>query len=336
MTRSALITGATGLVGSYVVERLVADGWRVRSLVRNRAAAGWLQSMGAELAQGDVLDAESFRSAAAGCDVIIHAAALVTTGRRWEDFRRMNVEGATNAIDAAERSGARLLQVSSVAVYGMGARYRDAPTDENAPLAPLRPGNHYGRSKRESEQLVLQAHEGGRIWSTAVRPSVVYGRRDRQFVPRVARLLRHGVMPLIGGGRSILAVVHAANVADGIAVAAVADKAGGRAYNLANDHDITVADFVRLAARGLKQRVRTVPVALPVARAAVAALAWVIAIGRGPSFGAQTRASLDYLTRNNPFTSQRARHELGWEPRMKPETGVPEAFEWYREHEDQA
>lgn len=244
----------------------------------------------------------------------------------------MNVEGTRNAIDAAERSGARLVQVSSVAVYGTGARYRESPTDENTPLAPLRPGNHYGRSKRESEQLVLEAHESGRIWSTAVRPPVIYGRRDRQFVPRVARLLRYGVMPLIGGGRSILAVVHAANVADGIARAAVAENAGGRAYNLTNDSDITVAEFIRLAALGLEQRVRTVPVALSAAKAAVAAFAWIAAKARGSSFGAQTRATLDYLTRDNPFTSERARHELGWEPRMRPEIGVPEAFRWYREN----
>ncbi len=331
MTRTALITGATGLVGSYVVERLVADGWSVRALVRNSTTASWIASMGAELAQGDVLDPRSLRDAAVGREVIIHAAALVTTGREWEDFRRLNVEGTTNAIEAAEHSGSRLLQVSSVAVYGMGARYRDTPTDENAPLAPLRPGNHYGRSKRESEQLVLRAHDDGRIWATAVRPSVVYGRRDRQFVPRVARLLRYGVMPLIGGGRAILAAVHAANVADGIARAAVAENAGGRAYNLANDYDVTVAEFVSLAALGLEQRVRTVPVALPVSSAAVAGLAWINARVRGPSFGARTRASLDFLTRDNPFNSDRARHELGWEPRMRPEIGVPEAFRWYKE-----
>ncbi len=300
-------------------------------MVRNRAAAGWLEALGGELVKGDVLDADSFRHAAVGCNLIIHAAALVTKGRQWEDFRRTNVDGTMNAIQAAERSGARLLHVSSVAVYGMGGRYRDVPTDEDAPLVPLRPGNHYGRSKRESEQLVLEAHRRGRIWSTAVRPSVVYGRRDRQFVPRVARLLRLGVVPLFAEGRTTLAMVHAANVADGIARAAAASKAGGRAFNLANDFDVTVADFIRLAAIGLERRVRTIPVALPAARIAVGAAAWITSRAQGASFGAQIRASLDLLSRDNPFTSERARLELGWEPRVAPATGVPEAFRWCRE-----
>ena len=66
-----------------------------------------------------------------------------------------------------------------------------------------------------SEALVLEAHAAGRIWATAVRPDVIYGKRDRQFVPRIAGLLQRGFAPLIGGGRTTLPIVHAANVADG-------------------------------------------------------------------------------------------------------------------------
>ena len=94
---------------------------------------------------------------------------------------------------------------------------------------------------------MLDAHAEGKLWATAVRPDVVYGERDRQFVRRIARLLRFGFARVVGGGRSTLAVVHAANVADGLVRAATHDAAGGRAYNLANDFDVTVAEFFRLA-----------------------------------------------------------------------------------------
>ena len=73
----SLVTGATGLVGSHVVERLLADGGAVRALVRDEGGAAWLARLGAELRVGDVLDAESVRRAAAGCAVIHHAAAWV-------------------------------------------------------------------------------------------------------------------------------------------------------------------------------------------------------------------------------------------------------------------
>ncbi|HET6701769.1 MAG TPA: NAD-dependent epimerase/dehydratase family protein, partial [Gemmatimonadaceae bacterium] len=130
--RRALVTGATGLVGSYLVERLTTDGWRVRALVRNAAGAAWLQPLGAELIVGDVLDAAAFQRAAASCEAIFHCAAAILPERaEWEAYRATNLDGTANAIAAARASGARLLQVSSVAVYGGATRYRDTPTDES-------------------------------------------------------------------------------------------------------------------------------------------------------------------------------------------------------------
>ncbi|HEY9230187.1 MAG TPA: NAD-dependent epimerase/dehydratase family protein, partial [Gemmatimonadaceae bacterium] len=218
----ALVTGATGLVGSYIVEQLLAKGWSVRALVRSPSAE--LAQLGVELAPGDVLDGASFSRAASGCDVIFHAAAVITAAGGWELYRRNNVDGTQHAISAAEASGARLLHVSSVAVYGR--RFHSEKTHEGHELGPLPERNFYARSKRESEALVLNAHADGRIWASAVRPVVIYGRRDRQFVPRIARMLRFGFAPIIGGGRSTMHVVHAANVASGAVLAATHDVAG--------------------------------------------------------------------------------------------------------------
>lgn len=325
----ALVTGATGLVGSHVVERLVHDGWRVRALVREPRAAAWLAPLGAEVMRGDVLDPASFDAAARGTDVVFHTAAAILARGGWEAYRRPNVDGTANAVRAAASAGARLLQLSSVAVYGPDARYaHDGPTDERTPLAPLPDGAHYARSKRESEAIALEAHASGRVWATAVRPCVIYGRRDRQFVPRMARLVRTGFVPVVGGGRSTLSIVHAANVAQGAVLAATSDAAGGKAYNLANDFDVTVADFFRLAARGLGRGVRLVSIPAPLARATVGVATRAVSLLRGPSAALMARASLDFITRDNPFSSDLAKRELGWRPEVRPEVGVPEAFGW--------
>lgn len=328
----ALVTGGTGLLGSYVIERLRAGGWSVRALVRDPARAGWLPRAGAELHAGDVLDGDAFTAAAAGSDLIVHAAAAIFHAEGWPGYERANIRGTRNAIAAARRAGARLVHVSSVAVYGPGSRYRadGSLTDEDAVLQPIPPGAHYARSKRESEALVLDAHRAGAIWATAVRPSVIYGRRDRQFVPRMAKLVRRGVIPLIDGGRSTMAIVHAANVADGIVRAALADRAAGRAYNLADDFPVTVAEFFRLAAAGLGVRLRTVGVPLRVARAGAALVDRVAPLVGIDRSVASARSSLDFISRDNPFTSRRAREELGWAPAVRHETGVPEAFAWVK------
>jgi nucleoside-diphosphate-sugar epimerase len=332
--RLALVTGATGLVGSHVVARLQHDGWAVRALVRDAARAGSLSRTGVELATGDILESTGFSRAARGCDVVFHTAAAVTPKGGWDAYRLPNVEGTRNAIAAASSAGARLVHVSSVAVYGGAARYQEdgTLTGEDTPMAPLPEHAYYARSKRESEALVLDAHHAGRVWATAVRPDVIYGRHDRQFVPRIGRLLRRGIVPLVGGGETTLAIVHAENVVDGMMRAAAADIAGGRAYNLANDFDVTVAEFFRLAGEGMGVRVRTLPIPYALAKGAMGVFKRVAPLLFGSQFKSVSAASLDFVTRDNPFTSQRARRELAWEPPVHPRDGIPDAFRWWTDN----
>jgi nucleoside-diphosphate-sugar epimerase len=332
--RIALVTGATGLVGSHVVERLLTDGWRVRALVRDPASAAWLAARGVEVVRGDVLDAPALTRAADGCAALFHTAAAVTPRGGWEAFRRPNVDGTRNVIAAAGAGGARLLHLSSVAVYGPSARYRQDGhrTDEETPLAPLPDGAWYARSKRESEALVLDAHADGKVWATAIRPCVIYGPRDRQFVPRLARVLRFGFAPLLGRGRTTLPLVHAASVADGAVRAVTTDVAGGRVYNVTNDFALTSREFFTLAGRGMGRRVRLVPMPAALASLVVRLGLRAVSLLRGGTLNVVASGSLDFLTKDNPFTSARARRELGWAPPVPPEEGVPAAFRWWVEH----
>ena len=330
---TALVTGATGLIGMHLVPRLQREGWEVRALVRDPARAGLLSRADVSLATGDVLDATSFVRAARGCDVLFHAAAVITPLGGWEAFRRPNVEGTRNAIAAAASAGARLVHVSSVAVYGAHRFSADGRrTDESVTPGRIPEESYYARSKRESEDLVFDAQRAGTVWATAVRPSVLYGAYDRQFVPRLAHTLRHGFAPVIGGGRNTLAIVHAANVADGLVRAAAFEGANGKAYNLANDYDVTVREFFERAAEGLDRRLRIVSIPMAVARVAFAAVKVLAPLVLGNQLKAAMASSLDFLARDNPFSSDLARRELGWDPPVRPETGIPEAFRWWSAH----
>jgi nucleoside-diphosphate-sugar epimerase len=319
------------------VERLLADGWSVRVMSRDPDVARRAIPAGdlVEIARGDVLDQASFVQAASGVNVIFHAAANIIVRGGWDSYRVTNIEGTSNAIGAAEAAGARLLHMSSVAVYGSRTRYeaarRGSRTSEDATLEPLPERAYYARSKRESEALVMRAHEQGRIWASAVRPVVVYGRRDRQFVPRMATLMRRFPVPMLRGGRSVFGVVHAANVADGAILAATSDAAGGRAYNLTNDFDVSVRRFFELAGEGLGRRPLFVPLPLAVARGGLRAVKAASRMVSGGRFSLVSNSAIDFIAEDNPFTSERARRELGWKPRVHPDHGVPDAFRWWAE-----
>jgi len=327
----ALVTGGSGMLGSYIVSHLRDRGWAVTALVRSLDGRDWLREQGVDLALGDLGDAGSVARAADGCDVVFHAAAVIGSGGDWEAFHRGNVEGTANVVRAAEAAECRLVHVSSTAVYGR-ARWRDEPTDEHVPLPTLPEHDVYGRSKQHAERLVLAAHARGRLWATVVRPPVMYGLRDRQFAPRVGPVLERGLFPCIAGGRTTLTLVHAGNVAEGAILAATTEAAGGEAYLLANDHPVTVRDLVRFAELGIGRGIWSPDVPVPVGRAGFAALEVALgALGRG-DLARHARGTLEMLTRDNPFTSDRARSELGWAPGVTPEVGLAEAFRWWRTH----
>jgi nucleoside-diphosphate-sugar epimerase len=327
---TALVTGATGLVGSHIVDQLLEQGWSVRALVRRPTSE--LPKSHVDQVVGDVLDVESFTRAGATCNVIFHTAAVVTTPRGWEAFRRTNVDGTANAIIAAERVGARLMHLSSVAVYARRYSQREKIHEDMA-REPLSERSYYARTKRESEDMVLDAHARGRIWATAVRPCIIYGTRDRQFIPRIARGLRFGVAPILGSGQNTLPIVAAENVAQGALLAAAHSGAGGRAYNLSNDFDVTVRDFLRFAGEGLGRRIRIIRIPTALASAGFHTWLRLTRLLGGGTAGVVSRGSLDMAMHDNPFTSARARAELGWNPRARPEDALVGAFRWWRERE---
>lgn len=328
--RRALITGATGMLGSHIASRLVADGVSVRGLARKTSQADSLRRLGLEPCEGDLLDGGSIERAARDCDVVFHAAAAIGSDADAREFEGANVAGTIHAILAASRADARLVHVSSTAVFG-AARYHERLTDEDHPLPRLPDSDAYGRSKQAAEREVLEAAGTGRVWATVVRPPVMYGRGDRQFVPRVAPVLSRGVFPLIGGGRTTLPLVHADAVADGALRAARFEGASGRVYHLTSDFAVSVAALVRHAGEGLGRAIFAPRLPVVVGRACFILFAAALHGAGRSDLARHAPGTFRMLTRDNPFSSERARRELGWTPRLRPEEGIRDAFRWWRE-----
>ncbi|MEJ2541667.1 MAG: hypothetical protein P8188_17165, partial [Gemmatimonadota bacterium] len=138
-----------------------------------------------------------------------------------------------------------------------------------------------------------------------------------------------GVFPLVQGGRARLNLVHADAVALGAIAAGTVDVAGGRVYHLTDDFPIRVRDLVRWAGEGLGRSIVTPSIPLPVARAGFGLLQATLTLAGRGDLARHAPGMLNTLTRDNPFSSRRAREELGWAPEVRPESGVPEAFGWW-------
>src|SRR5512142_302585 len=228
----ALVTGATGFVGSHVVEALAARGDTVTVLARSEARAAPLAPLGVAVALGSLEDPAALAAAARGQDVVFHLAGL-TAAATPADYQRVNAEGTRRLLEAAAAAAApraRFVYVSTQAVLGPSR-----PGERLAEDAPCRPVTAYGRSKLAGEEAVRGAT--GVAW-TIVRPSAVYGPRDREFLA-MFRLARLGVAPVIGSGAQQLSLVCAPDLADAIVRACTAPAAAGLTYHAANPEAVT-------------------------------------------------------------------------------------------------
>lgn len=317
---TVLVTGGAGLVGTHVLDALRARGQHPgpRALVRERSRAV-VEAFGAEAVVGDVTDEATWQRAASGVDAIIHSAALVASHDSFDEFMRVNVGGTRLAVDTARRTGARLIHVSTVAVYGRAAVYEAGSqgVTEDYPLQPLPDTDFYARSKRATEEMVRREAERGDIAVVAIRPNVIYGERDQLFTRRLIANLRRRFLPLVGPGTNHLSCVYAGNVAAAILAALDAPpQPGFRAYNVTRDAAplLTQREFFQTFAQCLGVRPLQIPIPLPVIRHGVriwSLLMRVLLPGRYTALG---NAALSFILGENPYSIDRIKRELGWSP----------------------
>ena len=236
----SLVTGGTGLLGSHIAEQLHRRNRRIRALCRTGSDTTFLRSLGAEIIDGDLTDREAVRRACTGVDVVYHAAARVGDWGPWEDFVRVSVDGTQHLLDGAATAGVRrFLHISSISVYG----HVDGDGkvfDESAPLGVnLHQWSYYSRAKVEAEKRVWAMLASGRMPVTVIRPSWLYGPRDRATLPRLIDSIRGRKLKIIGEGKNRLNVVHAGNVAEAAVLAADSNRTVGEAYNCSHDGVLT-------------------------------------------------------------------------------------------------
>lgn len=321
------VTGATGLVGSHAATLLRERGHPVRALHRAGSDTRYLRALGCELVQGDVRDdPDALARAIEGSAAILHAAAMIYTGRSLDEVRGTNVGGTEHVLRAAARAGAdRILHLSSVAVYGdpIGRPTETSPLDRRLGSREL-----YARSKREAEQRARELAVELGLSLTMVRAAALYGERDRLMTPKLAAAFRFPVQFLLGDGRATIPAVYAGNLADAaVRALATAGSRGTRVYDLGEDHPVTQRDIYEALARALGVRFRPVPLPRSLVLAGARA---------GDAIGIRIRGARELpLGRTarlalgpNPFGSATIRRELGWSPPFTLEQALDRTAGW--------
>jgi dihydroflavonol-4-reductase len=321
----ALVTGASGFVGSAVAKALVKSGWQVRALVRSGSDHANLAGLPLEIAVGDLTDRASLVSATADCAALFHVAADYRLGTRDPaQLYRNNVEGTRNIMDAARRARIeRMVYTSSVATIGLPAD--GSPGDEKTPVALADMIGHYKRSKYLAEQLVRDsAQEGFSV--VIVNPSTPVGAGDVKPTPTGQMVLDAACGRTPAYVDTGLNIVHVDDVAAGHLLAFHRGRAGER-YILGGE-DMTLRQILTEIAKHVGRK----PARIRLPHALVLPLAYV-AEGFAKASGRATRLTVEgvRMSRKRMFySSAKATHELGYRARPAVE-GLADAVAWFRE-----
>lgn len=324
-----LITGATGLVGSHVAERARSLGLRTRALVRGASDSRLLDGWGVEKADGELTDPESLQKAAAGVTLVVHCAAKVGDWGPVDDYRAINVRGLEHLLNAVEAGGtlSRFIHISSLGVYEGRDHHGTDETVEPSTLGM----DGYTLTKVEAEKLVLRHVREKQLPATVLRPGFIYGPRDRSVLPRLLERLKAGQVKYLGTGEQLMNNTYVGNLVDVVFDVLGRRETIGQIYNITDGALVSKRDFISTVATLAGYPVPTAAVPLGVARFLAKASERVYRLLGKKEAPLLSNAKFKFMGLNLDFSIEKARRELGYQPRVEFQNGMRETIEWFRQ-----
>jgi nucleoside-diphosphate-sugar epimerase len=320
---NVLITGATGLLGGHLLRELQQRGEQIRALVLPVENADKLLAQGVEVVRGDVTDASTLAPAVKGIDIIIHLAGMMGVWRPIADYRAVNVTGSENLYRAAQKAGVRrFVHTSSHTVYGLGhGRFM---TEEDA----LKPDpDPYSITKAEGDKLIRRLMQDSAMETVIIRPGTFFGPEDRLHFGRMAERLKQGKGVIVGRGNNALPFCYVTDVVQGFLLATYHEKAPGHVYNITNDRPLTQQEMFNAIADAVdgQRPTRHLPY-LPIYYGGIVAEKIALI---GHSKPIVTRLGAMMFGTDNRHSVEKARRELGYEPKVDLLEGIKLAAEWF-------
>lgn len=319
------LTGASGYTGGHLLKRLIARGDSVKALVRANSVTPALEASGAELVIGELGDADAARRLVAGCDAVLHVAAVYrTAGHPDAYYRKINVEATRRLLEAAKAAGVRrFVHTSTVGVHG---DVKNPPGDETSPIAP---SDIYQETKAEADAM---AREFGRVHGlevAIVRPGAIYGPGETRLL-KVFKGIARGRYAVVGSGSPHYHLVYIDDLVDGFLLALDRAEAAGETFIIAGPSSVSQDDLAREVAKATAGSVWPFHIpAWPIQRLGDLVEALCVPFGIEPPIH---RRRVDFWVKNRSFAIDKARRLLGYDPKVGVAEGIKRTADWYREH----
>jgi len=240
-----LVTGYGGFLGQAICRDLIAHGYQVRGLARNRYSA--MEQLGVESIQASATDFAACESACKGVDAVIHTAALAGVWGPAAEYEQINIAATDNLLQACKyHNVSSFVFTSSPSVTFDGQPQRNIDEQVAYPSHWL---CHYPRTKAIAEQHVLAANHSNQFATCSLRPHLIWGVGDPHLIPRVIARCRSGKLRRVGNGTNWIDTVHVdyAASAHRLALERMLDKdtqASGRAYFVTDGAPVECWDWI--------------------------------------------------------------------------------------------
>ena len=318
-----VVTGATGFLGSHLVDSLCGRGDRVTCVIRAASNLRWLERSPVELVMAgpDGKAGPELRRALNEADYVYHLAGAIM-GVKKEDYFKPNAGGTRRLLQAMVEAGSRpkrFVYASTLAAVGPG-RAGGPITEDQEP----RPGNWYGRSKLEAEKIT-RSHEKHFPY-TIVRLPPVYGPRDRGML-QVFQAIRKGFIGILGRGNRTT-FLYVSDFVRGMMLAAESAAGAGEIFTIGGKENLSAEDFCRKVARAVGRKTITFRIPMAAVYGAAAAAELVARVRRSPTiFNWQKMGELKHD--NWAVDISKARNVLGYESETGIEQGGKITYNWY-------
>lgn len=315
-----LVTGASGLLGRSVAQRLMEEGYRVTVLQRGTSALE-----GVDEVRGSLSDPAAVARATQGQDAVIHMAAKVSVSGAHEDFVEVNVRGTERLLEAARTAGVTdFLHVSSPSVAHSGASLIGAGAE---PADPDHALGSYAKTKAQAE-LIAEAHGRSDLNVLILRPHLVWGPGDGQLTSRIIDRARSGRMPILGSGAALVDSLYIDNAVDAfLAGLRRLPQIAGQRLVLTNGEPRPIGELITgMAAAGgaPAPRLRLAP-GLAKAAGAVVERLWAFSekvAGPRSDEPPMTKFLAEQLSTAHWFDQRQTQEALDWTPRISIDAGL--------------